>query len=251
MNDPSDHEDSWAAEQAAARRLRRCRRDNNPLILIGLAGVLAACSLAIVQRDKLFEVLPRQREVTAQPSASMTHAILRGRGGGDSAQLEMSARSQATPASAGPLVLARRDLAGAQVSPPGPDVALARPPAVAPTPSTSEATPVGERAAAPRATPSAPPPLALRTDEVSRHTHRAMTLLQQGDIAGARLLLARAAAGGSARAAFALAETYDPQRLSAWKAVGIKPDPAKARELYTQALVGGLVEAKTRLSALE
>jgi hypothetical protein len=86
--------------------------------------------------------------------------------------------------------------------------------------------------------------------EAARHTARAAALMEQGDIAGARLLLARASAAGGARAAFLLAETYDPARLAALNVVGIKADAAKARALYQQALAGGMQEAAARLAGL-
>ena len=71
-------------------------------------------------------------------------------------------------------------------------------------------------------------------------------LLRQGDIAGARLYLEHL----SAAVDFRLAETYDPERLAAWLAVGIPADPKKARELYERALAGGLIEAQERLARL-
>jgi hypothetical protein len=58
------------------------------------------------------------------------------------------------------------------------------------------------------------------------------------------------AAGGNAQALFALAETYDPNMLAAWGTIGMQGDVAKARELYTKALAGGLHEADARLKAL-
>ena len=51
-------------------------------------------------------------------------------------------------------------------------------------------------------------------------------------------------------ALFALAETYDPFVLSEWKTFGTQGDAAKARELYTRALAGGVTQAKERLKAL-
>jgi len=75
-------------------------------------------------------------------------------------------------------------------------------------------------------------------------------LIRQGDIIGARLLLEHALQGGSPQAAFALAETYDPHRLSAWRTLGIRADPARARELYVRAYDGGISQAKARADAL-
>jgi hypothetical protein len=54
----------------------------------------------------------------------------------------------------------------------------------------------------------------------------------------------------SASAIFALAETYDPAVLSAWRTLGTQGDVAKAQDLYARALAAGVREAKDRLNAL-
>jgi len=79
-----------------------------------------------------------------------------------------------------------------------------------------------------------------------RLIERAESLLKMSDISGARLILDRAMAAGSARAAFLLAQTYDPRVLDEWRVVGIKGDPAKAQELYARAQAGGIREAGQR-----
>ena len=86
--------------------------------------------------------------------------------------------------------------------------------------------------------------------EVARLTARATGLLGQGDIGAARAMLERAAELGSAQANFALAETYDPNVLAKWGAYGTRGDAIKARELYTRAKAGGVLEAKERFDAL-
>jgi curved DNA-binding protein CbpA len=78
---------------------------------------------------------------------------------------------------------------------------------------------------------------------------RASVLLSQGNIGVARIVLERAAEMGSARALFALAETYDPVLLSAWGTFGTQGDVGKAQELYAKAFAGGIREAKDRLNA--
>jgi TPR repeat protein len=65
------------------------------------------------------------------------------------------------------------------------------------------------------------------------------------------LVLEREATGGSARASFALAETYDPRMLSSWRTIGVRGNPAKARELYQRAYEGGIPEARRRADALK
>jgi hypothetical protein len=91
---------------------------------------------------------------------------------------------------------------------------------------------------------------AADTSDVARLMTRAMELLEQGDIGSARAVLERASALGSAPALFALAETYDPDRLATWGTSGTQGDPAKAKDLYTKALAGGVTAAKGRLEAL-
>jgi TPR repeat protein len=86
--------------------------------------------------------------------------------------------------------------------------------------------------------------------ETSHLMTRANLLLNQGDVAAARVVLDHAAETGDARALFALAETYDPLMLSGWGTLGTRGDVAKARELYAKAFSGGVQEAKDRLDAL-
>ena len=110
----------------------------------------------------------------------------------------------------------------------------------------SETTSVAESAAAER-----PVAAGAKVDpEAARLTARASILLAQGNIGAARLVLERAAEMGSAKASFALAETYDPRILSSWGAYGTRGDAAKAREFYAKATVGGISEAKDRFNAL-
>ena len=83
-----------------------------------------------------------------------------------------------------------------------------------------------------------------------RLVSRGEELLSKGDVSGARLVLERALAGGHARAAFLLAETFDPNMLSKLGTLGLKGDAAKAREFYTQAQTLGMTQARERLEAL-
>ncbi|WP_156795511.1 hypothetical protein [Bradyrhizobium icense] len=80
---------------------------------------------------------------------------------------------------------------------------------------------------------------------------RAIALLREANISGARPLLEHAAQRGSARAAFMLAETYDDRVLLSWRVRGIAGDIAKARELYELALSGGIEDAKERIKRLQ
>jgi len=84
-----------------------------------------------------------------------------------------------------------------------------------------------------------------------RLTTRAEELLRQGDVSGARLLLERSAAGGDARAAFLLAETFDPHALSRLGVQGMRGDVGKARGFYARAQALGMAQASERLEALK
>jgi TPR repeat protein len=86
--------------------------------------------------------------------------------------------------------------------------------------------------------------------EAVRLMMRATGLLSQGNISEARIVLERAVEMGSAKASFAIAETYDPRVLSGWKTFGTRGDESKAREFYTKAAAGGIVEANDRLGSL-
>ena len=71
--------------------------------------------------------------------------------------------------------------------------------------------------------------------EPARLLARAGSLIAQGNIGAARVVLERASESGNARASFMLAQTYDPAILSAWGTYGTRGEAAKARELYAKA----------------
>jgi hypothetical protein len=75
--------------------------------------------------------------------------------------------------------------------------------------------------------------------------------IESGDVAGAREILLKEANGSEGPVFFALAETYDPNMLSAWGARAVAPDVKIARELYRKALSLGVASAHGRLEALE
>jgi hypothetical protein len=93
-------------------------------------------------------------------------------------------------------------------------------------------------------------PDASSNPDLARLMARASLLLDQGDVGAARQVLEHAAETGNASALFALAQTYDPDVLAAWRAFGTQGDVGKARELYAKALDGGAHEAGDRLNAL-
>jgi TPR repeat protein len=79
---------------------------------------------------------------------------------------------------------------------------------------------------------------------------RGETLLMEGDIASARLLLQRAADAQDARAAFTLAGSYDPIELKRLGVYGAAPDVTKARDWDERAKQDGSREAPRRLELL-
>jgi len=106
------------------------------------------------------------------------------------------------------------------------------------------------------AVPVAPPvepvpkPRTLDPDEIAVLYRRSQDLVAQGDIAGGRLLLTRAAEAGDARSALALGATYDPAVLGKLGVLGVMPDAKKARAWYAKASEYGSGEAARRLEVL-
>ena len=76
---------------------------------------------------------------------------------------------------------------------------------------------------------------------------RGNALEATGDLAGARLVFQRAAEAGNARAAFRLAETYDPIVLEKLGELGLASDVKAARTWYGKAKELGSEEALQRL----
>ena len=112
----------------------------------------------------------------------------------------------------------------------------------------------GERAAnaAPEVQRGQPAPaLAPPSANEEKVLARADGLIRQGDIKGARLVLERALDTGSAHAAYALAETYDPRMLASWQTYGVRGDPERARQLYAQAYAAGMHQARERAETLK
>lgn len=90
----------------------------------------------------------------------------------------------------------------------------------------------------------------LEPSEIAVMLRRGEELARTGDLAGARLLLQRAADARHAGAAFALAATYDPVVLKQMAAIGQSGDADKARLWYERARELGSREAAIRLEAL-
>jgi hypothetical protein len=83
--------------------------------------------------------------------------------------------------------------------------------------------------------------------EIARIVKRGDELMAFGDVASARLMYQRAAEAGEAMAAFALAETYDPQVLTNKRFL---PDVGLAQQWYAKARDLGSDKASERLDRL-
>jgi len=79
---------------------------------------------------------------------------------------------------------------------------------------------------------------------------RAMRLLGEGDIAGARLLLMHLAEQGESDAAYQLARTFDAEYLTEIGAQGVGPDKTRAVGWYERASETGNAKAAERLKIL-
>ncbi len=90
----------------------------------------------------------------------------------------------------------------------------------------------------------------LDPDEIAMMMARGQALLESGDIAGARLLLQRAAEGGDQTAAMALAAIFDPVVMNNLGVRGVEADLQKARYWYQKASEYGSKEAPKRLESL-
>jgi hypothetical protein len=90
----------------------------------------------------------------------------------------------------------------------------------------------------------------LEQDEVTTMVTRGQNMLESGDIAGARLLLQRAAESGDQNAAMAMAASYDPAVMNELGVRGVEADVQKARYWYQKASEYGSKEAPKRLESL-
>jgi TPR repeat protein len=90
----------------------------------------------------------------------------------------------------------------------------------------------------------------ISATEVHALLARGNALEATGDLAGARLVFQRAAEAGNARAAFMLAETYDPIVLETLRESGLASNIETARVWYAKAKDLGSDEAPERLERL-
>ncbi|PWS36175.1 hypothetical protein DFH01_13305 [Falsiroseomonas bella] len=135
---------------------------------------------------------------------------------------------------------------------PAPETQAPTPATVAPeVPAPAPATVAPEAPAPTTAPPTAVAPPSMDPALRAAMIRRGQSLIAIGDISGARLFLERAARGGSADAAMALAETYDPGHLARLGVIGLPADPAAALSWYRRALALGAPGAAARIATLE
>jgi hypothetical protein len=124
-----------------------------------------------------------------------------------------------------------------------------QPPQAQPQPQTIASLPAASTPA-PQPQPRADTVRELSPNEIAGLVRRAQEMLANGDVKAARLLLLRAAEARDARAALALAKTYDPIALRQLSMGDPGPDLAQARNWYQKAREWGAPEAQRQLDAL-
>ena len=252
-HEPRPAQPSWIARQMRAGMLG---------LVAGLIVVLPAVAVLSGRLDTALpsrkspvaERAPRLYEVPMSPPkvAAMQPVAL------SAAPVELPAPSAVV--SRGETVPAVRQSFGAVASPksePGDAPAIvsrsvgtveAFPPGGAGVSSVKQITPPAAMAALPPSAALAPraPPVDDAVDLLAL----GLRLVKDGDIAGARTPLARAANLGNGEAMLALGETFDPNMLAAWGALDVKSDASSARLFYGRAAAAGQSRAKARLDAL-
>jgi outer membrane biosynthesis protein TonB len=131
-------------------------------------------------------------------------------------------------------------------------IPAAPPPAASePPPAPTIATPAVETPAEPApAVATAPAPSPNPNPEADALLARGDDLLATGDVAAARLFYQRAAEQGSAAAATAVGQTYDPAVLELLRVRGGRGDARMAAEWYRKAIAAGDRQAEIRLKRL-
>lgn len=182
-----------------------------PLVLVGIAAGIAGGLTIITSRDQTASIAPVDE---------LTHGIRAASDAGN-----QSAQRTEAPR---PVVEDQRASVNESLVP-ADNSTRVDPPPVALAPTTS---------------------LHLAPDEVSLLLLRGQDMLKLGDIAGARLVLRRAAEAGNSEAALLLASTFDPMALRELGVIGFAPDLNQALSWYEKASALGSGEARRRLDRL-
>jgi hypothetical protein len=158
------------------------------------------------------------------------------------------AQRKAEPVTDRPVPMMERFAAATPAVEP-PATAMPQPQAQAPAPAPVQA--VESPAPAPQAPPAVSQPVrSLDRDEIAMLYRRGEQLIQQGDIAAARLMFQRAAEVGDARSALALGASYDPDVLRKLGVLGVAANATLAREWYAKASSFGSSEAALRIETM-
>ena len=139
-----------------------------------------------------------------------------------------------------------------QAEPATPPPALAAPvpaPVASDPPAPVVAAPAAEAAAEPTPAAAAAPAISSNP-QADALLARGDDLLATGDISAARLFYQRAAEQGSAAAATAVGQTYDPAVLELLRVRGARGDAQIAAEWYRKAIAAGDRQAEIRLKRL-
>jgi hypothetical protein len=219
----------------------------SPGVVIGMVGAVgAAAAIALVVVHTL-QFAPESPSFSAQSGSGKNRSF--------AAVADNLPRIATAETKLQTAELAATAAASVVATVPTSEIALAKPSVMAPPPSP----PVEAMAA--RVEPAQPEPAKpsvsiipeprpadnLSRDEIIALLKRGQDLVAGGDLASGRLMLTRAALAGSADASLALAGTFDAAVLANLKAIGVQPDPAKARAWYMRAAEQGSAEAKRRL----
>jgi hypothetical protein len=237
----------WIAEeQAAARRLRSARSRLKPIgIVLGGMTVVAVSGLAVAMQLKglgwMQAIVPAAGPAPIRSAAKASPAPVPSPAQGEAKAIPAAAplappteTARGERRASNPTAEAMSTAALAPSAPPPrvPETAPSPPPVpavspapAAPPPVLSSPAPVETAPALASRSPS--PTLQISREELRSLGQRAADLFSRGDVSGARLLLARAASSGDAKAKFALAETYDPDVLAGLKVRRIKGDPQR------------------------
>jgi TPR repeat protein len=206
---------------------------------VGAIGVAAAVALVIVQT---MPIAPAPPGFSSQSGSGKNRSFA---AVADNLPRIAAAESTAKPAELG----AAAATASVFATVPTGDAALAKPSIMTP-PSSPTVEAAAKAEPAPGETAKIPEPRpsdSLSRDEIASLLKRGQDLIAASDLASGRLFLMRAAQAGNAEASLALAGTFDAAVLANLRAVGVQPDPAKARAWYMRAAEQGSLEAKRRL----
>ena len=215
----------------------------SPGVVIGLVGAIGLAAAIALVLVRALHFAPEGPVLYAEP------------GGGKHRSFTTVAENPPPRPAAPETKVPSTDLAAAATATvlvTAPNVAVAKPSVMPPPSPTVQA--AKTESAQPEPTkpataviPEPRPADSLSRDEIASLLKRGQDLVAGGDIASGRLMLTRAAQAGNADASLALAGTFDPAILANLRAVGVQPDPAKARAWYTRAAEQGSLEAKQRL----